>query len=429
MVNFVKRVAEWGIKPDTPVDTILHIKLTNVVLLFMMIASIVNTAVIFYAGAKEAALLNSTAPLVFGTGLLLMKNGKTVIARTFVLLMCTTAGYATMTMLGEESHLQFMFLFASSFSIALFNRKELWLLFFGLTTPLIAFVMLEITDYQPVFGMARAQLDPGVQSFLRFFSTIMIWVLMISQFLYFIRDRKKSQEQLISTGKMVALGQMAAGIAHEVNTPLQIIVAHAERLKAIPDASPEVGKKLNDISDQIQTVAMRIGAINKGLLAMARESGNDPLEEVPLHMIVDLALDFCRAQLEANRIDLRIVNLPKHWCVIGRETQLSEVILNIINNSLYALKSSSEKWIEIDSRVQKDWIEISITDSGPGVKSEILPRIFDPFFSTKPIGQGTGLGLSISHGIIASHNGRLYYEPRPSGARFVIKLRRGPDVE
>ena len=433
VLKHIRRIAEWGIHPDTPLEQAHHFRLTNVLLLFMFFASFLQTALCFLTGAYDAGLLNSTAPVVFGSGLLLMKEGRTTIARVFVVIISYTAGYAVVASMGPESYFQFIFLFASAFSLAFFSVHERGLLAFGLITPIFYFALLEITHYEPVLGMSRAQPGPNQIIAMRIVSMVIIWSLMVFHFFYFIRDRRKAQEQLVSSAKMVSMGRMAAGIAHEVNNPLQLIVSHAERMKNMAtkafapasDASPD---RLIAVADQIQSVAMRIGSINKGLLAISRDAASDPMHEVSVRTVLNLSLDLCRAHLESNRVELRVSEFPQTWTVIGRETQLSEVILNLLNNAYDAVLEAAVRRIEIEVKAEREWIEIAISDSGPGVSPKVVHRIFDPFFTTKPLGKGTGLGLSISHGIMAAHGGHIAYDPRASGARFLIRIPRGVDL-
>lgn len=394
----------------------------------MFFGSIAETIVCFATGATEAAVLNSSAPLVFASGLLLMRAGRTTLARILVVLISYFAAYAFVASLGPESYFQFILLFASAFSLAFFSLREKWMLLMAMILPLIAFILLEVTHYEPILGMTRAKLGEIQIIVMQIASLGLIWLLMIFHFFYFIRDRRRSQEQLISSAKMVAMGRMAAGIAHEVNNPLQLIVSHAARIRQVAKIAGPAQDSLNTISDQIQAVAMRIGSINKGLLALSRDAASDPLVEVCVESVVKLSLDYCRAHLESHQVNISIADIPKKWAVFGREAQLSEVILNILNNAYYAVLDCAEKWVRVETTADSKWIEIAISDSGPGVNPKLLHRIFDPFFTTKPVGKGTGLGLSVSQGIMAAHGGQIYYDQQPQGAKFVIRIPRAPDL-
>lgn len=430
MLNLIRRVAEFGVRPQTTAEQAHTYRLTNVLLLLLFFASIAQTIAFFATGAIEAAILNSTAPFVFATGLYFMRAGKTLFARLFVTTICYVATYALVAVLGRETYFQFTLLFASTFSLAFFSFEEKWCLAYGMVLPLFSFVGLELTDYQPVLGMTRVALSADHLLFMRISAMILIWVLMVFHFFYFIRGRRQSQEQLISSAKMVAMGRMAAGIAHEVNNPLQRIVSHAERIKGLTNADQNAQAQIKNVADQIQTVAMQIAEIVKGLLALSRDSSRDEFREIPLHQVVKLSLDYCRARFESHQIELRVCEIPKQWSVVGREAQLSEVLLNVLNNAHDAVSESAHKLIQIDVTASSKWIEVAITDNGPGVDPNVRHRIFDPFFTTKQVGKGTGLGLSVSQGIMAAHDGQIYLEDaKPLGARFVIRIPRGRDVE
>ncbi len=423
------QVSEWGINSEATPYQAYHIRLTNILVLMMLIGSIFQTIVCFATGAVQAGLINSSAPVVFGFTLYLMKLGYTVFARMFFLTISSIAAYFFISSLGPDTYFQFIYLFGSAFSFAIFSIEEKKSLIFSALTPLFCFVMLEATHYQPLFGMERAKFSVDQLATFRVLFMLLIWSIMLAHFFYFFRDRRRSHEQLISSAKMVAMGRMAAGIAHEVNNPLQVIVSSAERVKLAARDTGEVKEQLNKLSDQILSVSKRIGDINKGLLTIARDATYDDYEPVCVQGLVKLCLDFCQAHLNSNQIELRLDEIPKGLKVIGRETQLSEVILNIINNSSYAVQDSKTKIIDIKVTPSKRWVDIEIADSGPGVNPKVLHRIFDPFFTTKPVGKGTGLGLSISDSIMRAHGGKIYYEAKSAGARFVIRIPRVIEAE
>ncbi len=427
MFKHVRKIADWGIEANTPVSQAQHYRLTNVLLLFLLIASVAQTLMLFITGARDAAILNSTAPFVFGIGLWLMKKGQTILARLLVICISYSASYAIAASLGPESNFQFILLFASAFSVAFFSIHEKWLLGFALVIPLFVFGLLELNGYQPVWGMTRAQLSHGQLLGMRVASTILVWILMVFHFAYFIRDRRRSQQQLVSSTKMVALARMAAGIAHEVNNPLQLIFIYAEQLKVAARAPNLAADPIVELSDKILSVAKRIGTVNKGLLALSHDSKGEPFMEVPIQSVVRLALDFCRAHIESQSIELRLGRIPDQWTVVGRETQLSEVVLNILNNAYDALAKEENKWILIEASADNRWVYLTISDNGPGVPVEVQSKIFDPFFTTKQIGKGTGLGLSVSQGIMADHKGEITYNSEHAGAQFIIRIPRGRD--
>jgi C4-dicarboxylate-specific signal transduction histidine kinase len=113
--------------------------------------------------------------------------------------------------------------------------------------------------------------------------------------------------------------------------------------------------------------------------------------------------------------------------VIARETQLSEVILNVLNNAYDAVLACKRKTIRVEVDAEDKMIVVRFQDSGPGIPANLRARIYDPFFTTKAVGKGTGLGLSVSQSILAAHSGQITDEPCTTGARFVVRIPRGPD--
>lgn len=389
----------------------------------MFIASIAQTLLLLASGAFASALFNATAPLVFASGLLLMRSGHTTLARVMVFGVASSAGYVFIASVGPESGFQIIFLFASALAIGMFSLEEKGLLTFGVVTPLACFVALELTNYHPLL-LPRAILSTERLALMRMFSSISVWSMMIAHFIYFVYDRRRSQEQLINSAKMVALGRMAAGVAHEVNNPLQLIMSHAEKMKSLEDP-----KEILKRSEQIQSVAMRIAMINKGLLTLSRDAKGDPIVRVPLRSVVDLALEFCRARFESKAIELRILDFPESYMVAGRETQLAEVLLNVLTNAHDAVETLADRWVEISVAAQRNFLELTVTDSGGGVAPDVANRIFDPFFTTKPAGRGTGLGLSICRAFMTDHGGEIFYDRKRGVSSFVIRIPRFIDVE
>lgn len=428
MRKWFRNVSEWGIGPATTAEQAHHFRLTNTLLLFMFFASIPQTIVCFATGAVHAGILNSTAPITYGAGLLLMKIGYTLTARVLVLSISFLAGYAISASLGPDSYFQIIFLFASAFSIIFFSAAEKILLALGIVAPIVSLTLLELTNYEPIFGMSRAALSGQELTVMRFSTMVAIWTIMIFHFMYFVRGRRKLQEQLISSAKMVGMGRMAAGIAHEVNNPLQLIVSRAERVQAAVNRPNIKVDEVTKDTEQIQKVAMRIASIVKGLLALSRDASTDEMTDVEVRSVLSSSLDYCRARLEAKNIQVKVCEIPSTWAVRGRLTQLSEVLLNVLNNAHDAVLTSKEKWIEIHARADDKWIEFSVSDSGSGVDPTVRHKIFDPFFTTKPVGEGTGLGLAVSQGIVLSHGGQIYLDTASVPTRFVIRLPRGTEA-
>ncbi len=245
-------------------------------------------------------------------------------------------------------------------------------------------------------------------------------------------DLKRVQEQLYQAQKMEAIGQLIAGIAHEINTPLGIALGFVQVLREEVEAESQIGQDLKTIEKQVQICKK----IVSDLLKFSRQSDTRHLP-LDINEAVEEVLAVVAHTLKINRVKLvrRLAeDLP---IVIGDREKLKQAFINLINNAFDAI--GGEGTITIASRFDPGPREVivTVTDTGPGIPPEQRDRIFEPFFTTKPVGKGTGLGLSLSFSIVEEHGGRLTIESptddpaasdagTPSGATFAIRLPAAP---
>ncbi len=232
-----------------------------------------------------------------------------------------------------------------------------------------------------------------------------------------LRQLEASQEQLLQAGKLAALGQLVSGVAHEINNPLTIISGHAQMLS----------RRLSDRGLQQQLAKILDGATRAAKIVQNLQTFGRPrpreVQWIDMRDVITRALALREDGLRFQGIAL-IREIPEHVpAVRGDAAQLEQVILNLVLNAEQALLGSPAPKITVRLMVVEDWLRVSVTDTGPGIAPDVLPRIFEPFFTTKPVGQGTGLGLSICYSIAQSHEGRLVAESLPGcGATFVLDL-------
>jgi C4-dicarboxylate-specific signal transduction histidine kinase len=227
---------------------------------------------------------------------------------------------------------------------------------------------------------------------------------------------------LISGAKMSALGQMASGVAHEINNPLAVIQnLSAQMEELVTEKDVDRGLIVQMTKNIIETTT-RIAKIVQGLRVFSREGSFDNFQSTNLIDVINDTLSFCQSRMNGMEIELKLVNCENAIWFAGRQVEVSQVLLNLLNNSCDAIAEFEEKWVAIGIREAKDWIEIHVSDSGKGIPRNIQAKIFQPFFTTKEAGKGTGLGLSISKGIISSHGGDLYYDGNSPNTCFVVKL-------
>jgi signal transduction histidine kinase len=234
-----------------------------------------------------------------------------------------------------------------------------------------------------------------------------------------ITDRIRLEEQLQISEKMASIGLLAAGVAHEVNTPLTGISSFTQML--LENADPEDPR--TRLLEKIERQTFRAAKIVNGLLNLSRQGTQAGGERVPVDVnaIVGDVLALLEHQLEIGRIKVRRELVAPPPVVAGLEHKLQQVLLNLFLNARDAMPRGG--WLSIATRVDGDRAIIEIGDTGSGIPSEHLSRIYDPFFTTKSIGQGTGLGLSITYGIVREHEGTLGVESVVGqGTRFTVSL-------
>ena len=231
-----------------------------------------------------------------------------------------------------------------------------------------------------------------------------------------------TQVHLVQTSKFASLGEMAGGIAHEINNPLTIIHGNAGAIKELAEL-PEADLALvRLLAERIEVTTMRISKIIKGLRSFARDGEADPFDSSSVAQIMNEVVDLCRERLHSQKIDFIVDVMPEGLTIECREIQIIQIVMNLMNNARDAISELPQKWIKLSVKNSGDFVELSVTDSGQGVPSQILEKIFQPFFTTKELGKGTGLGLSISKGIVESHRGALYLDTFCGNTCFIVRL-------
>jgi two-component system, NtrC family, sensor kinase len=235
-----------------------------------------------------------------------------------------------------------------------------------------------------------------------------------------VETLKSTQEQLIQSEKLSAVGEFVAGVAHELNNPLAAVIGFSEMLK-----ETEVAETPRRYLDMIFKSAQRCQKIVQSLLSFARRHQPER-KPVSVNKIIDAVLEIVAYPLRTSNIEVVTKFDPKLPIVMADEHQIQQVFLNIVNNARQALEAHQPQpngRIKITTEVCEPNVRVIIQDNGPGISEENLRRIFDPFFTTKEVGKGTGLGLSLCYGMIKEHGGNIKPASRPGeGATFTIEL-------
>jgi len=230
-------------------------------------------------------------------------------------------------------------------------------------------------------------------------------------------ERKKLEAQLAHAERLVSIGQLAGGVAHEINNPLTVILNYAWILK---DELPSDSEHY-EIVCEIEEAGMRIKKIVSDLLDFSRKGGGE-FYELNINDVIEKTLTILAHELRGIKVEKM---LDAKSSVMGEREKLMQVFLNIISNSIWALnhKETQDKVIKIHTYEKDGMVVIEIEDNGIGIPKDVLPHVFEPFFTTKPVGEGTGLGLSVSYGIVRSLGGSiLIHSEEGEGTRIIITL-------
>ena len=232
-------------------------------------------------------------------------------------------------------------------------------------------------------------------------------------------EKRRLQDQLIQSEKMSAIGQLIAGIAHDLNNPLASVVGFADFLAESGDVPPALAEPLRVIRQE----AERAATIVKNLLSFARRQEGERLAQ-PIQPVLESVLALLRNELMALNVEVSLTvedGIPE---IEINPNQIKQVFVNLLSNAAQAIAASGKPGrIAISAKRWLDGVAVSVADDGPGIPEELLPRVFEPFFTTKTQGEGTGLGLSICQGIVKEHGGRITLESSPgAGATFTVEL-------
>ena len=241
-----------------------------------------------------------------------------------------------------------------------------------------------------------------------------------------LTERKKAASQVIQASKLATLGEMATSVAHELNQPLNVIRMAAGNILRKMRKGDVDSKYLSDKLERISAQTERASSIITHMRMFGRKADEKPYPIYPSDM-VEGALAMMGEQLRLLEIEIRVRERPDPCpLVLGHQVQVEQVILNLLTNARDAIESNAdlqERWIRLEVEIAgSESVKIIVEDSGGGIPEDIIERIFEPFYTTKKMGQGTGLGLSVSYGIIRDMGGSIIAINGDQGARFTITL-------
>lgn len=230
-----------------------------------------------------------------------------------------------------------------------------------------------------------------------------------------LEELRQAQQQLLQSGKLATIGQMSAGIAHELNTPLTYIMGNVELLLVQPLTETQ-----REMLDAVGRGAERIKTLVQRLLAFSRPAHED-FVALDVNELVERSLEFCHYQILKAGVHLEKRLAPDLPAVRGVASQLETALINLIVNAVQAMGEGGR--LTVETAASAGVVQISVTDTGAGIPDDAQPRLFEPFFTTKPEGEGTGLGLSSVLMAVERHHGQVAFDTRPgAGTTFRITL-------
>ncbi len=243
-----------------------------------------------------------------------------------------------------------------------------------------------------------------------------------------ISERKKNerliaeqQMMIVQASKMSSLGEMASSIAHEINNPLQVILGRCELVDLIA-SDPKRNDELVSSVQLIDKMSQRIYKIIRGLQSLARDQRHDAKESADFRDIVRETLDLCEQRIKVGVTSFEVPEFQGLVPLLCHPTQISQVLLNLLNNSYDEVGGKPNAWIKLEFQRTGEALTFSVTDSGTGIPADVAERMFAPFFTTKPVGKGTGIGLSVSKSLCEAHGGTLSLDRKCPNTRFVVML-------
>ncbi len=228
-------------------------------------------------------------------------------------------------------------------------------------------------------------------------------------------------EKSMQINKLIALGEMTAGIMHEINNPLAVIHMLAGQLGEMVHEKPLPDARIQMVTEKIEKTVLRIAKIVHGVKSFSRDSRYDPMTAISLRTIIEDALFMVSPKLRATGMSIAS---PEHddLEIECRGAQITQVIVNCVHNALDAIATHELPFVRLEIVEEEAFVRLHIVDSGTGIDPVVAAKLFQPFFTTKARGVGTGLGLHLSKKILEAHKGYFYIETTAPHTTFVLRL-------
>lgn len=420
--TFFKKLESIGLqkfdKTKWPLVEPRFIQLANLMAMFGAGISFLQCILEFLGGTTFYAI----SDLVGGALLLctfgLNALGRFSLARVFVLLILNLDIYYFNLVSNFSASLESLYFMFMLFPFFIFSTREKFLL---ILTSLIPVALYCVNRFYSQFNFLPQEYILPAPTWYAMAVPFVTFGVTFGVVFRFLKINEEMQVKVLHNSKFSALGEMAAGISHEINNPLAAIILATQIAKREAQKQEDYSQNILEKLERIERASYRASDIIQALKVFARESKRDPFTTVDLKLCIEQTLLMCQQRFLSGGVDFELIlnATPK---VNGNATQISQILINLLNNAFDAIQDVESKWIRLELSQQGSWAVIRVSDSGPGVPKKIQTKIMEPFFTTKAVGQGTGLGLSIAKGIAEVHLGELYLDVNAKQSSFVLRL-------
>ncbi|MFT3923227.1 MAG: ATP-binding protein [Myxococcales bacterium] len=332
---------------------------------------------------------------------------------------------------GPGSGIQYLLFPLAPLPLVLFtldSRREIAAMVSCVAMSVAAFFALDLINDRGLMPDAMRLATSRVMYVDSVFSTFVVSLSVTFYLLVSYRRAERQlvaqQGQLLASAKLAALGEMAGGVAHEINNPLGILSLLSSRLALMARSERFDRASATKLCTEIEGNLARVAGIVKNLQAFARDGSRDPPVCADLSELIEAALGFCRERCLSHGVALSIAPLDRYVGIQCRPGDVTQILLNLLNNAREAAEKQpgGERWIDLSVSDSAEGVDVRVSNGGPLLPHHQRARLFDPFFTTKPVGRGTGMGLSVALGLAQAHGGTLLLDESAPNTCFVLHL-------
>ncbi|MCB0393725.1 MAG: HAMP domain-containing histidine kinase [Bdellovibrionales bacterium] len=410
LIRYIQKYFQFMMLPETSYETESRVKHLKTAIFFFLIYFPIHTYLVVpkLAGSWEATLVHPR--FITGNIGILLSFVTLVLNRVGLTRLAGIVGSYQFTIIG-------VMLFEDKSVLGATPYVSFSIVAVGIMVSNLIAVMLDVIIFATVSTVALVLINqqlgafPGAEMTSRmiivYASLTYTWVVVHHKRRVFMQYRD-SNEMLEKQTRMATLGQMAGGVAHEINNPLAIISGGIHKLKRLDERENRLSEERTKMYELMDQTTLRISKIIQGLRNFARDGSNDPMEDANLSTIIQDSLTIVEQKAKKNGVRV-LTDSFADMTLRCRPIEVSRVIVNLMSNAFDAVEGCSSKWVRVRVSDMGNFVNVDVIDSGPGVPESHQDKILQPFFTTKKAGQGTGLGLSLSQKVMEDHGGKLTY--------------------